>query len=211
VSFQIGKVTFKHTILASRLPTMAAGNLGVNFLTPRRAVLDLGGSTMTLCQRVDYVSVQTLQVSSKEADCGTEGKQGLIPHVIVSTTFTQSRSEESRNVSQVRSDTPHGRSEIPKQLVESDAWSVTCKHTVELKPRAKHIACGQVVGENLRSSPTLVCVEPALTPIQGICVAQVLTYMSVAGSKTQKKEASASVKSTGFETHSSCSVLRVRV
>jgi hypothetical protein len=38
-------------------------------------------------------------------------------------------------------------------------------------------------------------------------VPHVLTYTRVAGSESQKREASASVKSTGFETHSSCSVL----
>jgi hypothetical protein len=82
-----------------------------------------------------------------------------------------------------------------------------CKHTVELKPGANHIACDKVVGEKLRSSPTLVCVKPALVLIQGICMASVLTYTSAGSSETQKKEASASAKSTGFESHSSCSEL----
>jgi hypothetical protein len=68
VTFQIGKATFKHTFLVSRLPTMAAGILGVNFLTPRHAVLDLGGGTMTLCHGVNYAAVETLQVSSHEND-----------------------------------------------------------------------------------------------------------------------------------------------
>jgi hypothetical protein len=68
VRFQIGEVTFKHTILVSRLHTMAAGILGMDFLTPRQAVLDLGGSTMTLCHGVNYAAVETLQVSSHEND-----------------------------------------------------------------------------------------------------------------------------------------------
>jgi hypothetical protein len=76
-----------------------------------------------------------------------------------------------------------------------------CKYTVQLKPRAKHIVCGEVVSENLRSSPTLACVEAALIPIQGICMPRVLTYTSADSSETQK-EASVSDKSRGFETHS---------
>jgi hypothetical protein len=54
---------------------------------------------------------------------------------------------------------------------------------VELKPRVEHVVYGQVVGGNLRSSPTLVCVEPAVIPIQSICMARVLTYTRVAGSE----------------------------
>jgi hypothetical protein len=114
-------------------------------------------------------------VSSSEVDCGTEGKRGVIPHVIFSTTFKQSSSEQLCNLSQVRIDKHHGGSEIPRprrrelQLAESDAWSFTCQHSVELKPRAKHIACGQVVGEHLRSSPTLVCVEQDFTYSGYLC------------------------------------------
>jgi hypothetical protein len=94
VSFQVGKVTFKHTFLLNQSPTTAAGILGVNFLTPRQAVLDLGGSTVKLCRRVNYDSVETVHVTSNRADCGRRGKRGLISHVFVSSILPHSSSEE---------------------------------------------------------------------------------------------------------------------
>jgi hypothetical protein len=94
VSFQVSEVTFKHTFLVSQLPTTAAGILGINFLIPRKAVLDLGGSTLTRRRRVNYASVENLHVSSYEADCGTVEKRGMIPRVFISSTLSQSSSEE---------------------------------------------------------------------------------------------------------------------
>jgi hypothetical protein len=69
VNFQIGEIPFKHNFLVSQLPVMAAGILGVNFLTPRRTVLDLVGSTTPLCRRVNYAAVEIFHVSSSEVDC----------------------------------------------------------------------------------------------------------------------------------------------
>jgi hypothetical protein len=48
VSFQIGEIPFKHTFLVSQLPILAAGILGVTFLPPRLALLDLAGNSMLL-------------------------------------------------------------------------------------------------------------------------------------------------------------------
>jgi hypothetical protein len=47
VPFQMGNVTFNQSFLVCKLPTFAVGILGLNFLTPRQARLDLGTLTLT--------------------------------------------------------------------------------------------------------------------------------------------------------------------
>jgi hypothetical protein len=42
VSFQMGTVTFNHSILVCKLTTFADGLIGLNFLMPRQDKLDLG-------------------------------------------------------------------------------------------------------------------------------------------------------------------------
>jgi len=49
VSFQMGGVTFSHSFLVCKLPTSADGIIGLNFLTPRKARLDLGSFSLRVC------------------------------------------------------------------------------------------------------------------------------------------------------------------
>jgi hypothetical protein len=155
---------FRRTFLVSKLPTTAAGILGVNFLTPRQAVLDLREGIVMLCKILSGGSEPALQPMSHEGACETEWKYGLIPHVFVSNTSLKKGYMAKRNSNQtregnVRIEKSHGRSEtlLPCKpevvLNKSDAWSVMCTHTVVLQPRPKHIVHGQVVGENLGNSP----------------------------------------------------------
>jgi len=70
-------------------------------------------------------------------------------------------------------------------LNDSEAWTVISKETVVLQPRAKHTVLGKVQGGNSRNPSCLLCVEPAHVPIEGICVARVLTRPSVAIHRSQ--------------------------
>jgi hypothetical protein len=70
-------------------------------------------------------------------------------------------------------------------LNDSEAWTVISKETVVLQPRAKHTVLGKVQGGNSRNPSCLFCVEPAYVPIEGICVARVLTRPSVEIHKNQ--------------------------
>ena len=54
-----------------------------------------------------------------------------------------------------------------------------------LQPRAKHTVLGKVLGGNSRNPACLLCVEPAHVPIEGICLARVLTGRSVEIHKNQ--------------------------
>jgi hypothetical protein len=75
----------------------------------------------------------------------------------------------------------------PHELVlnDSEAWTVISKETVVLQPRAKHTVLGKVLGGNSRNPSCLLCVEPAHVPIEGICVAHVLTGPSAGIHKNQ--------------------------
>jgi hypothetical protein len=49
VLFQIASVTFSHSFLVCKLPTSEDGIIGLNFLTPRQARLDLGSPFLRVC------------------------------------------------------------------------------------------------------------------------------------------------------------------
>ena len=70
-------------------------------------------------------------------------------------------------------------------LSDSEAWTVINKKTDVLQPRAKHTVLGKVQGGNSRNPSCLLCVQPAHLPIEGICVARVLTRPSVAIHRSQ--------------------------
>jgi hypothetical protein len=70
-------------------------------------------------------------------------------------------------------------------LNNSDSWTVISKEKVVLQPRAKHTVLGKVQGRNSGNPSRLLCVEPANVPIEGICVARVLTRPSVGIHKNQ--------------------------
>jgi hypothetical protein len=88
-------------------------------------------------------------------------------------------------------------------LNDSEAWTVISKETVVLQPRAKRTVLGNVQGGNSENSSYLLCVEPANVPIEGICVARVLTRPSVEIHKNQPVGKSAlSTSCTQLNIHS---------
>jgi hypothetical protein len=89
---------------------------------------------------------------------------------------------------------------MPIMLDESEPWSIVSKQTVVLGPRAKLVILGKVVSDNVRHSPTPVCVEPALIPIQGICVARVLTYTESTSGEPHRQEVKSFSRIPEFET-----------
>jgi hypothetical protein len=85
----------------------------------------------------------------------------------------------------------------------SESWTVISKETVVLQPRAKHTVLGKVQGGKSRKPSCLLCVEPASVPIEGICVARVLTRPIVGIHKNQPVGKSAlSTSCTQLHVHS---------
>ena len=88
------------------------------------------------------------------------------------------------------------------ELNDSEAWTVISKDTAVLQPRAKHTVLEKVLGGNSRIPSCLLCVEAAHVPIEGICVARVLTRPSVEIHRSQPSMKSAlSTKSTHLNMH----------
>ena len=58
VLFQMGTVTFNHSLLVCKLPTSAGGIIGLNFLTLRQTRLDLGSLSLRVCRNpnLDFVA-----------------------------------------------------------------------------------------------------------------------------------------------------------
>jgi hypothetical protein len=209
VSFQIGTVTFNHSFLVCKLPTFADGIIGLNFLTPRQAKLDLGSLFIRVClnPQLDFATLP--QRDSLLEGCKRRKGRGLITHVSISQNRSRdddddddvgvesaksARKSNLRNCEEVTPPKTRDPSSNPPEVVlnESKAWTVACRETVVLQPRAKHTVLGKVLGGgNSRNPPCLLCVEPAHVPIEGICVARVLTRPSVKvhGSQPARKSA----------------------
>jgi len=61
VFFQMGRITFNHSFFVSKLPTSAIGIIGLNFLTPRQARLDLGSLPLGVCLHSNFGLVASSQ------------------------------------------------------------------------------------------------------------------------------------------------------
>ena len=83
----------------------------------------------------------------------------------------------------------------------SEAWTVVSKETVVLQPRAKHTVLEKLLGGNSRNPSCLLCVEPAHVPVEGICVAHVLTRPGVGIHKNLPVGKSALSTSTQLNMH----------
>jgi hypothetical protein len=154
--FQMGISTFKHSFLVCELPTAADGILGVNFLSSRRARLDLGDMLFAvfLDPALDFRTLP--RQHSCYGECGGKEGRGLITHVSYSNHL--SRAENARGNRQDRdsregANREQGRAQtINSPANESGMWLVTCKESVVLQPRAKHTVLGKVQGGKWKNS-----------------------------------------------------------
>ena len=94
VLFQMGKVTFNHLFLVCKLPTSADGIIGLNFLTPRHARLDLGSLSFRICLNPNLDFVASSQHETLLEECKRREGRGLITHVSISQNPSQDCSVE---------------------------------------------------------------------------------------------------------------------
>jgi hypothetical protein len=66
IKFLMWSVTFSHTFVVCKLPTNMAGILGINFLLPRTAKLNLEDQTLTLKKGPNFNSASRVQHDSLE-------------------------------------------------------------------------------------------------------------------------------------------------
>jgi hypothetical protein len=82
--FRMGRVTFRHSFLVCKLPTSADGILGLNFLTPRRARVDLGNFSLEVALHPDSDLLAPSLHESRWEECKRREGRGLITHVSIS-------------------------------------------------------------------------------------------------------------------------------
>ena len=158
---------------------------------------------MCLDQESDFVTLS--QRDSLLEECKRKKGRGLITHVSISHNRSQNDSVEGKCAKSTRKRNSRKFEEIvpktkesnlnPTEIVlnESEAWTVACRETVVLQPRAKRTVLGKVLGgRNSRNPSCLLCVEPAHVPTEGICVYRVLTRPGVGIHKSQSAGKSAS-------------------
>jgi len=159
VSFQIGRVTFSHSFLVCKFPTSADGIIGLNFLTPRQARLDLGILSLRICLHSNLNLVASSQHETLLEECKRREERGVITLVSIPQNPSWDGSVEPQCIKSTRNsnlrnfgeETPPKIKEINPQLQEvvlndSEAWTVIGKETVVLKPRTKHRVLGKVQG-----------------------------------------------------------------
>jgi len=156
VLFQMRRVTFSRSFLICKLPTSADGIIGLNFLTPRQARLDLGSLSLRVCLHSNLVLVSSQHEALLEGCKQKEGR-GLITHVTIPQNPSWDGSVEPACIKSTRNsnlrnfggETPPKTKEInlqPHEVVlnDSEAWTVISKETVVLQPRAKRTVLGKV-------------------------------------------------------------------
>ena len=67
-----------------KLPTSADGIIGLNFLTPRQARLDLGSLSLRVCLNPNIDFVASSQHEALLEECKWREGRGLITHVSIS-------------------------------------------------------------------------------------------------------------------------------
>ena len=91
----------------------------------------------------------------------SEGKAGRSP---------QPSGQEEVHIYEQPSDVPRFET-----TTEGRSWLVRTTENINVAPRSRQVATGRLDLEKGLSLPSLVCVEPALIPIQGVLTARVHT------------------------------------
>jgi hypothetical protein len=173
VSFTLGGQRLDHLFLVCPIPTETAGLLGMDFFEKLGAEISFEKRTLTLSDRPE---IQT-------EHSGTRMK-----HVAL-TVFTQG---ETRHSAKDKQGKESSLAKHPSECLQTEAvhnvekvWLVKAAENVTIEPRCRQVVTGRLEGEKGQSLPSLVCVEPAHIPIQGIHPARVITRVGLDTRVTQ--------------------------
>ena len=176
--------------------------------------MDLGSLFLRVFLNPNLDFVASSQHETLLEECKRREERGLITHVSISQNPSRdcivepgcTKSARKRNLRNFRQETPPMVKENnpkPHEVImnNSEAWTVVSKETVVLQPRAKHTVLEKLLGGNSRNPSCLLCVEPAHVPVEGICVAHVLTRPGVGIHKNLPVGKSALSTSTQLNMH----------
>jgi transposase InsO family protein len=158
----------------------------MDFLLAVKAKLDLECSAISLSRFYQPVAVhQTTKAISDRQGAGEES--GMATYSSFSSAFREigrgSMQSKRRDRKCTRECNP-SEEQVPADKVSlvtfenSEAWLVKCAETVTITARTRQLVRGKLVGNKHERRPSLVCVEPAQIPIQGVWAARGLAFVT---------------------------------
>jgi hypothetical protein len=164
LSFLIGNATYLHTFIICQLPTNASGTIGLDFLKPREAILNLDNSTLVLNKKRQESQVQMIGQESSDGQVRKE-RNGLITHGTLFP-FPQRKNlvapvrdckiqEDNSEGQKAKEEENSSRESQPISIVESNAWLVQCKESVLIQPKTKQVLYGKLIREKPPVLPNL--------------------------------------------------------
>jgi hypothetical protein len=163
VSLEIGGREFRHTFLVCSLSTDAAGLIGTEFLLQQGIVMDLQ------CNKLSFVDVESTSRARNDTPTGctalavfTEGKEGHSPQ--------PSPRKARRKDEQFPAGPAHEGGSVRDRM-----WLVRAKENITIAPRCQQVVLAKLDYKKERETPSLVCIEPAQVPIEGVFPARALT------------------------------------
>ena len=185
VPLEIGGHKFYHPFLVCSLPTEAAGLLGTDFLIEHGAAMNLHCNKMSL-----DVSLSARASSESPTECTaltvfTKGKEGHSPQ--------PSPKRVRRKDEQFPATPPQERSPM-----QARTWIVIAKENITLAPRCRQVVIAKLEFEKEKEPPTLVCIEPAQIPVEGIFPARALTRVGSSIHESPQSAPRADDAETGY-------------
>ena len=174
VSFELDECKFEHEFLVCSLPTAAAGLLGIDWIAKTGAIIGFDYGKMTLRGNP---SVSTV------CNATPTGHKAL-------TIFMQSK--EGHSLLRIQRETMQLEEQLPasSQRVLRDksdgVWQIRAMENVVIPPRSPQVVKGNLESEEGLKPPPLICIEPALIPIEGILPARVLSRVESRTRETNK-------------------------
>ena len=172
VSFELGGREYNHTFLVCALPTEAAGLLGRDFLEEACIVIDFE------CGKMSFTDISKApRVHSDTTDehavltVFVQGKEGHSP---------QPKEKAARQTDEQLQASPRRETTEPQNKI----WFVKARENITLPPRCSQIVAGKLEIEKEQSPPSLVCVERAQIPVEGIFPARALTRVATSARPT---------------------------
>jgi len=163
VSFVLGGRKFSHTFLVCLLPTDKDGLFATDFLEKAGADInfDLGELSLVRINKAPYVcdNISTKHAALTVFPSDTAEKVKLL------------QTSKEPKASRPRLDS-HALNETTRH---SRSWLVKTAQEVTIAPRCRHVVTAKLDLGKGKESPSLVCVETAAIPIQGILSARALT------------------------------------
>ena len=163
VSFELDECKFEHEFLVCSLPTAVAGLLGIDWIAKAGAIIDFDYGKMTLRGNPSVSMV---------CNATPTGHNAL-------TIFIQSK--EGHSLLPIQRETKQLEEQLPasSQRVLRDksdgVWQIRAMENVVIPPRSPQVVKGNLESEGGLKPPSLICIEPALIPIEGILPARVLS------------------------------------